>query len=924
MSTPELPTGTVTFLFTDIEGSTRLLQTLGNRYPEVLEDQRRLLRAAFDGYGGYEAGTQGDGFFVVFRGAREAVAAAVEAQRAVASYQWPVGATVKVRMGLHTGEGNLSGNDYVGLDVHRAARISSVGSGGQILLSQSTHVLIDHDPPDGTALRDLGPHRLKDLHRPEHLFQVVHPDLPADFPPLRSLNVLVNNLPVQLTSFIGREQEMAEAKRLLTTSRLLTLLGSGGAGKTRLAIQVAADYLDVLPDGAWLVDLAPISDPGLVPQTVASVLGQWQPGRPPVDVLVDYLQTKTLLLIMDNCEHILAAVADLSAVLLRACPNLRILATSREPLGVTGEASFRVPSLPLPQAQHLSSPGDANQYAAMRLFVERAVLYQPAFKVTPANVSAIAEISRRLDGIPLAIELAAARIKVLSVEQIAARLDDRLRLLTGGARTGLPHHQTLRAAMDWSYDLLDGEERALFRRLAVFVGGFGLEAAEGACAGGGIEPGAILDLLARLVDKSLVAVEEAANGEARYRLLETIRRYGMDRFVEAGEAEAIRGRHRDYFVQFAGRAELRLRGPEQKIWLDRLEAEYDNFRAALEWAMADRSGAEAGLRLAGALWWFWEVRGYWPEGRQWLREALDRAEEASAAVRIKALTAASSLALRSGDIKIADELARQSLNLSRELGDKRGEASCLAVLGIEACILENYTQAEAMGAESLSLSEQIGDNWGTAWALVILGLVAREQREYVRATALIEDSLTRMRALGHQWGAAIALTDLGLIARDLDQMDRAARLLDEALALFQQVGDRTFSAHAQIHLGTIVSAQGDYTRAVDLYRSSLATRRELRERRGIASCLAALGCAAAGLEQFVRAAKIFGAAEALRESLGAGVPAFFRAHYDRQVAVAAERLGEASLKAAWSEGRVMTLDQAIDFALSDDGLKRTP
>ncbi len=844
------------------------------------------------------------------------MAGAVDAQRAIGARAWPDGTAVKIRMGLHTGEGNLAGGDYVGLDVHRAARITSAGHGGQILLSQATGALIEHDPPDGVALRDLGPHRLKDLQRPEHIFQVLHADVPPDFPALQSLDAMPNNLPVQLTSFIGRERDMVEVKRLLGTTHLLTLLGPGGTGKTRLSLQIAADCLDLLRDGVWLVELAPISDPAFVPQTVASALGIREPGRAAMEALVEFLRPKSLMLVLDNCEHVLAAAADLSAALLRQAPNLRILATSRETLGIAGELSYRVPPLSLPDPDAVPSPEAVGQFAAMRLFVERATFHQTGFKVTRSNVRVIAEICRRLDGIPLAIELAAARVKVLSVEQISARLDDRFHLLTGGVRTDLPHHQTLRAAMDWSYDLLPEEERALFRRLSVFVGGFTLETAESVCAGDAIEAPQVLDLLSRLVDKSLVTVDDSAGSEVRYRLLETVRQYGLDRLVEAREAEAVRNRHRAFFMNLAERAELEFHGVLQKVWLDRLEADHDNLRAALEWSRADPQGAEAGLRLASSLWWFWEVRGFWSEGRRRLNAALARTEEIPTAARAKALTAAGALALRQGDLAEAGTLAQQSLELSRQLGDKRTTASCLVILGVYACRLEDYKRAEALGGESLTLSREVGDNWGTAWAQSILGLVAREEKDHAKARALLEESLGRMRALGHQWGIAIVLSNLGVLARDLGEFERAVPLFEEALNLFRQLGDKGFTAYSQLNLGIVASALGEHARAGRLYAACLALRKELEDWRGVATCLAALACTAAGLGDFDRAARLFGAAEAQRDRVGAGISAVIRREYDRRVEETAQGLGAESFKAAWAAGRALAFEQAIEDALA--------
>jgi predicted ATPase/class 3 adenylate cyclase len=495
-----LPTGTVTFLFTDIEGSTRLLQRLGERYAEVLATHHGLLRTAIQEGQGQVVDTQGDAVFAVFPRARDALLAAIATQRAVQAHPWPDGTVPKVRIGLHTGEPVTGETGYVGMDVHRAARIAAAGHGGQILVSDVTHNVVARDLPEGVSRRDLGEHRLRDLAHPLRIFQVLATDLPTDFSPLQSLDAHPHNLPIQLTSFIGRVREIAEVKRLLGTARLVTLTGSGGAGKTRLALQVAADVVEDYPDGVWLAEFAPIADPALVPKTVASTLNvSEQPGRDMTDTLVEALRPKSLLLMLDNCEHILAACRDLAAALLRTCPHVRILATSREGLGLPGEMVWRVPSLSVPEdIRHLPRPEELLLYDAVRLFVDRAVTTTPGFTVTSENAPAVAHVCRRLDGIPLAIELAAARVKVLAVEQIAVRLDNRFRLLTRGSRTVLPRHQTLQAAIDWSYELLSDRERAVLCRLSVFAGGWTLEAAEAVCTGGGIEASDVLDLLTQL------------------------------------------------------------------------------------------------------------------------------------------------------------------------------------------------------------------------------------------------------------------------------------------------------------------------------------------------------------------------------------------------------------------------------------------
>ncbi len=823
---PELPTGTVTFLFTDIEGSTALLQHLGDqRYAGVLAEHRHILRAAFQAGGGREIDTQGDAFLIAFGSAQDAVVTAVAAQRAINAHPWPEGAPIRVRMGLHTGEPTVAGSGYVGLDVHRAARVMSAGYGGQILLSQATHDLIEHDLSGGLMVRDLGEHRLKDLTRPEHIFQIVIPDLPEDFPPLKTLDVISNNLPVQLTTFVGREREIEDVKRLLTRTRLLTLMGAGGAGKTRLAIQVAADLIEQFQKGVWLIELAPLADPGLVVQAVASTFEVREvAGRSLLDMLVDYLQSKSLLLVLDNCEHLVAACAHLASALLRACPNLKILATSREALGIAGEVTYHVPPLSRPDPRRLLSIEQLAQFESVRLFVERGVYSQPRFALTDANAKAVAHICHRLDGIPLAIELAAARVKVLTVDQIAARLDDRFRLLTGGSRTGLPHHQTLRAAMDWSYDLLSEQERTLLRRLSVFAGGFHLEAVEAVCAGDGVDADGVLDLLANLVDKSLV-MAEGLDGEIRYRLLETIRQYSLERLQESGEVAAIRGRHLDWYLGLAERAEPQLQGLDQMGWLERLEMEHDNLRAALEWTKVEASGTEVRLQLTGALHRFWAMRGYLSEGREWLEGVVEMSTGASP-VRARAIYGAGDLAFNQGDYGRAETLCAESLRLYRELDDKVGIALSLNVLALLNRMQGDYARAAALLEESLTLCRGLGRRWILAETLYILGLTVRRQGDYARAKALLEESLTLWRQTGDKWGLARSLGSLGVVARLQGDYERARALHEESLTLSKELGHKSELAERLLSLGTVAQDQGDYARAIALYEECLLLSRE--------------------------------------------------------------------------------------------------
>jgi predicted ATPase len=602
-----------------------------------------------------------------------------------------------------------------------------------------------------------------------------------------------HNLPAALSRFIGRRQEIPEVKRQLATTRLLTLTGAGGCGKTRLALQVADDLLWEYPEGVWLVELGALTEGGLVTQEVAQAVGvKEEPGRKLEETLAEALRSRRLLLVLDNCEHLVGACAALAQQLLGACPGVQILATSREALGIAGETLFRVPSLAYPDAQRLPAAdaqrvGMLAEYEAVELFVDRARLGQSGFTLTAANGVSVASVCQRLDGIPLAIELAAARVRVLSVEQIVSRLDDRFRLLTGGSRTTLPRQQTLRATLDWSYDLLSEPERVLLRRLAVFAGGFTLGAAEGVCAGEEIEEEEVLDLLGQLADKSLVLAEEQA-GESRYRLLETIQRYGAEKLAASGEEAALRGRHRDRYLSLAEQAEPDLRGPRQGKWLTRLEAEHENLRAALLWT-SERGEGEAGLRLGAALWWFWYVRGYLTEGRERLATVLAVAgSEAARATRARALNGAGVLAYGQGECEAARALHEESLAIKREIGDQRGIASSLNNLGSVAFNQGEYEAARALHEESLAIEREIGDQQGIALSLNNLGLMAKEQGDYAAARALYEESLAIFREIGDQQGVAYNLEGLAAVVAALGQPGRAARLFGAAEALRAAIG----------------------------------------------------------------------------------------------------------------------------------------
>ena len=706
--------------------------------------------------------------------------------------------------------------------------------------------------------------------------------MPPNSPPLTGPHAPLHNLPLQLTSFVGREREVAEVTRLLTTTRLLTLTGAGGCGKTRLALQVAAAVRGAYPDGVWLVELAALADPALVPQAVASALGVREaPGAAATDRLVAALRPKTLLLVLDNCEHVVGAAAALVEALLRRGPGLRVLATSREPLGSAGETAWGVPSLAVPP----DSPAEApplerlTAYEAVRLFVERARAARPGFAVPREQAPALVEICRRLDGIPLALELAAARVRVFSVAQIAARLDDRFRLLTAGPRTALPRQQTLRATVDWSYALLAEPERALLRRLAVFAGGWTLEAAEAVAAGDGVQPHAVLDLLAQLVDKSLVLAEEGRGAAGyRYRLLETIRQYAGDRLREAGEAGRTRDRHLAHALALAEAAEPELRGPESGAVLDRLEAEHDNLRAALEAGLAAGAAAgpgagDAALRLSGALAWFWWLRSYHDEGRRWLARALDGTPVRSAA-RVKALHGAGWLAHHQRDPATARALLAESLRLARELGDRRTEALALHTLGRVAYYEGDAAAARALARESLAVAEHVGDPWLVAWPLHLLGIAAHLEADSPAARAYYERSLAIRRELGDQEGVGVLLALLGLLALREGELRQAHARLREALAAMRAVG-------------------GPWA---------------------LAPLLAGFSRLAAALGQASRAVRLGAFATAVSEAHHTPLIPFSEALLREGLEAARRRLGPTAFAAAWAAGTAMSLEDALTEA----------
>ncbi len=961
---PELPTGMVTFLFTDLEGSTRLWE----HSPEAMRQALIRHDALIESLTGAHDGTivrprgEGDSRFAVFAQTSSAVTAAAAIQQAMHAECWLTPAPLRVRIALHTGEADLRMGDYYGSGVNRCARLRALAAGGQTLLTAAAAQLARDYLPTGVRLNDLGEHRLKDLDRAEHVFQLIIDGLPNAFPPLRSLDAFPNNLPLQLTSFIGREKETAEVKRLLDSTRFLTLTGSGGSGKTRLALQVAAELLDTCKDGAWLIELAPVSDPAFVPNVLAAVLGvrETQNARL-IDVLTDYLYDKQALIVLDNCEHLIMACAEMADTLLHSCPNLKILATSREALSVMGETAWRIPSLTLPDSNGAETLEHLAGCEAIQFFTERAKAARPDFILTNQNAPAVVQVCRHLDGIPLAIELATTRIRGMSVEQIAARLDDRFRLLTGGSRTALTRHQTLRTLIDWSYGLLSETERTLLCRLSVFVGGWTMEACEMVCCGEAIEPGEVMDLLLQLVNKSLVTLEEHGD-DTRYRLLETIRQYSRDKLLDSGEGEAMRDRHMNWCVHMTETLVLGFRKAGKISLLKRrLDLELDNLRTALEWAST--RNLDACFRLAGAV--FPIVRSAETLGstlRSLLPEALARdaanAVHTAPAVRAGALWALGAIYLGQGDNATAQLILDQSIQIYRRIEDKQGLAEALATLAAgyemsgdvvaarktlqEATTLfqqlgENwglatsfdsvaqglfftgdYGMARACAEQSLALCREIGDTWAMVNPLLVLGQIAAINGESEMARARLEEGLAIARELGDSQLAARILSALGKLARDQKDFGRAKVIYAEVLDLWRRAGNRGAVALVQQLFGYMVVAEGDYPAARSHFEESLSIRQRLDNPLELAGPLEGLACLAAAEGNDRRAARLFGAANAIR-----GVSGFFLESYDipeveQAYAYLHTRLNDSDFDAFWSEGHDMTVEQAITNAFSTD------
>src|SRR6266511_3114211 len=937
---------TLALLFSDIEGSTNLLRSLGAEYRKLLAEHRRVLRDAFAAHGGAVLQREGDALFVTFADPSSAILGAIDGQVALARTKWPADSHVRVRMGIHVGEVIIDeDDDYVGLAVHQAARISAAAHGGQVLISKAMQTQAEQRVPPEVSLKSIGRFRLKDFPEPQDLFQLDHPDLQGDFPAPRTAPGARHNLPKAISSFIGRDRDVAELAELLETARLVTLTGPGGCGKTRLAIEAASASLPVRPDGIWFVDLAPVSDRELVLSVAATGMGVQESRAASADsALIDFLSQGRPLVILDNCEHLIPTCAELTEKWLSACPGLTVLVTAREPMGVAGEVIRRVGGL------QVASDTDAGESSeAVQLFIERARRHEPEFEYGEEELAEIAQLTNRLDGIPLAIEMAAALVGTLSIGEILSRLDDRFRLLTGGGGRNLGRQQTLLATVDWSHDLLSESERALLRRLSVMSGSFSLEDVEAVCVGDGIDRTEGVALLRRLVAKSWV-MRERAGDRAAYRLLETSRQYALDKLVSSSEAQKFRSKHSEWFTDLAETgAEAILGGPDQTRWFDRVESGLDNYRTALAWSLGDGDSA-IGLRLGAALSRFWEVRGYWSEGLGWLEDALAGAPDAEDRLRGRALVAASFLAFyrgqlesarsmvteglaaavrahdkatearglrfeavieqRTGDLAAAIDSAKKAVEMSRSDGEAADLAFALQVLG-RLLVDDNRDEARARYEEGLEVARKAEDAVSQIYLLYALGRLHIRAGDNERARELYSEALHLSQQVGERWMAMNVLVGLSQVSEDVD----AGRALDEALEIVKEEGTSEANVLGQYILAShLDEAEKDYAGALREFRNGVGAAHSQGSERETTFGLTGVARMLAHNGENERAALLLGAAAAMQEKVGMH-PQGPRAEVLRKVTeVLGNALGEVELHRLRTEGRAMSLDEAVALA----------
>jgi predicted ATPase/class 3 adenylate cyclase len=911
---------TLTFLFTDIEGSTALLRRIGqDAYAQVLDDHHALIRSALAAHDGREVKTMGDGFFAVFSSSSACVAAVLEMQQALEAHDWPAGERVRVRMGVHTGEASATaGTDLMGLDVHRAARVGAVAHGGQVLLSETAAALVRDRLPAGAALADLGPHRLRDLGRPEQIFQLAAPGLQAEFPPLRSLGnpALPNNLPSQLATFIGRVRELADVRALAETSRLVTLTGAGGSGKTRLSLQVAAELLDGSGDGTWLVDLAPVADEDAVAPVIAAALAiAGQPGRPILETLVDALVPQNVLIVLDNCEHLIGACAKVADAILRRCPRVNVIATSREPLGIGGEVIYRVPSLSLPgpDSDRDAGPAIRESSDAVALLVERARESGVALPHDEQTGWLLASVCRRLDGMPLAIELAAARLRSMSLSDLRDRLDQRFRLLTGGSRAAMERQRTLQAMVDWSYSLLNTAEQLLLQRLSVFPETFDLAAAEAVCGFGEIEPIEVTDLLGSLADKSLVVAEPAGTA-VRYRLLETIRQFAAERLIESGEdqAAALAAAHCEHFLRVAETANPHLSGPEQGTWFARLDADQLNIWRAAEYAARSPARGALVLRFGVALRRYWGGRPREAEALELLAPVLQRPEAPGDPALFAAALVSATFFAHTNDIAAAQRFGEHAVQLARQLGDERLLIEALTAQCSTCYFLGQHQQGFALGQEAAGRARQLGDDVLLASAIMSL-LMTTYTVDPDSFEPLFAEAIASISRSGDQLIARHLHNNAGVQAMLTGDMAAARAHLEQAVQADQAIGEE--NSVISINLGWVLRAENDPGAAQAKFETALRMGRRSGQRYVMAYAGLGLACLAGDRGDWHRAAVLHGVAQAFLGGVGDQWLEPEAGYCRDSIGQIRAQFGDDRFELAHAEGVALGFDDAVDVAL---------
>jgi predicted ATPase/class 3 adenylate cyclase len=946
---PALPDGTLTFVFTDIEGSTRLLAALEDGYQSVLERHQVLLRSAIANHDGYEVSTEGDSFFCVFQTAADALAAAIEMQHTMATEEWAEGHGVRIRIGMHTGVAALGGDNYVGLDVHRASRISASAHGGQVLVSAATRLLGETGLPSGVAFRDLGEIHLKDLDRSEHVYQLDIDGLEVTFPSLRRLDLGRTNLPVFGTGLVGRERERQAIQKLFDESRLVTITGVAGAGKSRLAVDVAAYASETFNDGIWFVDLAQAMSADLVPQVVTSTMGlQESPSSDAMDVLIDFLRDGQRLLILDNCEHVIDGAGDLSRRLIEADAGLTILATSRQVLGIAGEARYPCPPLEVPHGV-VNSREDVADVDSVILFDVRAREIDSTFTLDNDNAPVIAEICRRLDGLPLAIELAAALVRILTTQEILDRLHRRFELLTGGPSTAPTHQQTLRAALNSTFELLDEYEQEFASRLGVFAGGFDAQAAESVASGGDIAREDVLEALGSLVDRSLITSVHTPGGH-RLTILESVREFLLAELASRGQQTERQQVHADYFASLVKTASAGLRGPGQDRWVMRLEADIENVRAAIAFLSAHAD--DAALEIVDRMFLYWRRQGTWSDGLHWTRLALQSTEERDSSLRARMLATAGFFASDIGEGDESIEEMEKGLAMARRIADPHAEGYCSSFLGAELSRRDtDLDRGLQLLGEAQQAYEMLNESYGGAWVNRYLGLSHQERGDIRESIRLQTLSLEAFRDAGDTWNVRFSQTLLGeamhtiadlSTARDIydeslrgssgaqykvvtahahkglgkvslaeGRLDEATENLYEAQRQLREIGDVACVAETKSHLAMVNLARGNGAEADELLVSSLRTFREINDQGGVAWSLERLAIAAEERGSYERAARLLSAGSSIRERVGSRVPPVYQPEVEELESKIADRLGSERFAAEAELVAGLGLDEAV-------------